>query len=123
VRFLESGRELETPLDTRSVHLEEGKTHDHDDNTSDEREYTFPNLLGIGPEISNRSVKLSLVKLQYRSITYHGDKGGSNTDSDEESGNGTGPNLDPHALDDSLAIVEISLFLVWRSFMLAGSIG
>jgi len=42
---VESLSQLDTPLDTGSVHLEKGKTHDVDQDGSDDAEDTFPQLL------------------------------------------------------------------------------
>jgi hypothetical protein len=47
--LLESIGKLEPPLDSGFVHLEEGDTHDHNDDTGDYRENTFPDLFGLGP--------------------------------------------------------------------------
>lgn len=56
--LLEGGGELETPLDTRSVHLEEGNTHEVDDDARDEGEAAFPDLLGLAPEVGELRVEL-----------------------------------------------------------------
>jgi len=47
--LLESIGKLQPPLDSGLVHLEESDTHDHDDNTGDCRENTFPDLFSLGP--------------------------------------------------------------------------
>jgi hypothetical protein len=47
--LFESIGKLEPPLDSGFVHLEESDTHDHDDDTGDYRENTFPDLFSLGP--------------------------------------------------------------------------
>ena len=62
--LLERRRELETPFDTRSVHLEEGNAHDEDDDASDEGEDAFPDLLSVGPQVADGCVELSSVRFR-----------------------------------------------------------
>jgi len=47
--LLERIGKLESPLDSGLVHLKESDTHDHDDDTSDCRENSFPDLFSLGP--------------------------------------------------------------------------
>ena len=64
--LLESIGKLEPPLDSGFVHLEEGDTHDHNDDTGDYRENTFPDLFGLGPKIDQFGVELSSATSMYR---------------------------------------------------------
>ena len=59
-RLLESSCELQAPLDTGAVHLEESNTHNVDDDRGNEREDTLPDLLRLGPQVTDRSVELSI---------------------------------------------------------------
>jgi hypothetical protein len=51
-------RKLDSPLDSWTIHFEESKTHEEDDDGCDEGEDTFPNLFRFGPEIWEGSVEL-----------------------------------------------------------------
>ena len=56
--LFERNSQLVSPLDPRSVHLEECDTHDENQNRGDCREDTFPDLFRLGPEISEFQVEL-----------------------------------------------------------------
>lgn len=58
--LLEGRKELEPPFDAGPVHLEEGDTHDVDDEGGDEGEDAFPDLFGIRPEIGEFGVELEV---------------------------------------------------------------
>ena len=55
---IESLSQLDTPLDTGSVHLEKGETHDVDEDGGDDTEDPFPKLFTLGPEIAQLGIKL-----------------------------------------------------------------
>lgn len=56
--LIESGSQLETPLDASAVHLEKGNAHEVDDDRGDERKDAFPDLFGLGPEVGQLGVEL-----------------------------------------------------------------
>jgi len=68
--LLESIRKFEPPLDSGLVHLEESDTHDHDDNTGDSRENSFPDLFRLGPQINQFGVELSSAVIRFGMYTY-----------------------------------------------------
>jgi hypothetical protein len=56
---IKGGAELDSPLDAGTVHLEESNTHEVDDDGGDEREDSFPDLLGLAPQVVERRVELA----------------------------------------------------------------
>ncbi len=57
--LLESRGKLDTPLDTCSIHLEEGDSHQVDDYTGYEGEAAFPDLFGFAPKVGEFGVELT----------------------------------------------------------------
>lgn len=58
--LLERSRQLESPLHSGSVHFEESNAHHVDDDAGDDGEDTFPNFLGLAPQVGQLCVKLGL---------------------------------------------------------------
>jgi hypothetical protein len=115
LRFLKCRGKLDTPFDTRSIHLQEGDTHEVDDDTRNEREDAFPDLFGIRPQVGQFGVELIRVERVWGTFkgrnvssvslnicverTHHSDECTSNSQCNDEPGDRPRPYLDPHPLD------------------------
>lgn len=69
MRVLECRSELDAPLDSGAVHAEECDSHEEDDDSGEDTEGAFPDLLSRGPEVDELGVEL-------RGVSERGWKGG-----------------------------------------------